>query len=70
MNEQTRHLGDDAEDMELRAIVAGNTGVSRDARRAREHAEAHRQNRDRVVAEIAELERRHDELLDQLNGAG
>ena len=51
----------------MRAIVAENTGVSRDARRAQEHAEAHRKNRDRVVAEIAELERRQDELLDELS---
>ena len=69
IDEQVRHLRDDADDMAVRAIVADNTGVSRDARRAREHAEAHRKNRDRVVAEIAELERRQDELLDELSAA-
>ena len=69
IDEQARMLGDEAEDMAVRAIVAENTGVSRDARRAQEHAEAHRKNRDRVVVEMAELERRQDELLDELSAA-
>ncbi|MEP1123782.1 MAG: hypothetical protein ABJH68_07830 [Ilumatobacter sp.] len=69
IDEQARMLRDEADDMAVRAIVADDTGVSRDARRAREHAEAHRRNRDRVVAEIAELERRQDELLDGLGSA-
>ncbi|MEP6299808.1 MAG: hypothetical protein ABJ382_21020 [Ilumatobacter sp.] len=69
IDEQARMLRDEAADMAVRAIVADDTGVSRDARRAREHAEAHRRNRDRVVAEIAELERRQDELLDGLGSA-
>ncbi len=70
IDEQARHLRDDAEDMAVRAIVADNTGVTRDARRAQEHAEAHRKNRDRVIAEIHELEQRQDELLDQLGASG
>jgi len=69
IDEQARHLRDDADDMALRAMVAENTGVTRDARRAREHAEAHRVHRDRVIAEIAELERRQDELLDEMSAA-
>lgn len=69
IEEQARHLHDDAEDMALRATVADDTGVSRDARRAQEHAEAHRKNRERVIAEIRELEKRQDELLDQLGAA-
>ncbi len=70
IDEQTRHLRDDADDMAVEAIVADNTGVTREARRAREHAEAHRKNRDRVLAEIRELEQRQDELLDQLGASG
>ena len=69
IDEQARMLGAEADEMAVRAIVAENTGVSRDARRAQEHAEAHRKNRDRVVLEIAELDRRQDELLDQLSAA-
>ncbi len=69
IDEQARMLRDEAEDMAVRAIVAGNTGASRDARRAQEHAAAHRKNRDRVVVEIADLERRQDQLLDELSAA-
>ena len=69
IDEQARHLRDDAEDMAVRAVVADDTGVAREARRAEEHAEAHRKNRDRVRAEIAELERRQDDLLDELGSA-
>ena len=69
IDEQARMLRDEAEEMALRAIVAGNTGVSRDARRAQEHAEAHRKNRDRVILEIEELDRRQDHLLDELGAA-
>ncbi|MFK7918972.1 MAG: hypothetical protein AB8G14_12920 [Ilumatobacter sp.] len=69
IQEQARFLRDDAEDMEVRAVVADNTGVSRDARQAREHAEAHRREHDRVIAEIAELTRRQDELLDELTAS-
>ena len=69
IDEQARMLRDEAEEMALRAIVAGNTGVSRDARRAQEHAEAHRKNRDRVILEIEELDRRQDHLLDELSAA-
>ena len=69
IDEQARHLRDDADDMAVRAIVAENTAVSRDARRAQEHAEAHAANRDRVVTEIAELEQRQDRLLDELSAA-
>ena len=69
IDEQARHLRDDADDMAVRAIVADDTGVSRDARHAREHADAHQRNRDRVVQEIAELEQRQDRLLDELSAA-
>lgn len=66
VQEQARYLRDDAEDMEVRAVVADNTAASRDARQAREHAEAHRRELERVTVEIGELTRRQDELLDQL----
>ncbi|MGB3734357.1 MAG: hypothetical protein WA964_05335 [Ilumatobacter sp.] len=69
IDEQARMMRDEADDMAVRAIVAANSGVSRDARQAQEHAEAHRKNRERVVVEMAELERRQDELLDALSAA-
>ncbi len=64
-----RYLADDADDTAIRAMVADNTAATRDAREAREHAEAHRRHHARVVAEIDELVRRQDQLLDQLVAA-
>lgn len=66
LEEQMRHLADDAEDSAVRAMVADNTAATREAREAREHAEAYRRQHARVVAEMDELTRRQDELLDQL----
>lgn len=69
LTEQLRHLEADADDGEIRAMVADNTAVTREARLAREHADAIRKERDRTATEISELERQQDELLDEL-GAG
>ncbi len=64
--EQIHHLVADAEDAETRALVAENTGISRDAREAREHVDAMRRHHNDLAEEIAQLERRQDELLDEL----
>ena len=69
VEEQMRSLADDADDSAIRAMVADNTADTREAREAREHAEAYRRQHARVVAELAELTRRQDELLDQLVAA-
>ncbi len=69
IDEQARMLAEEAEDMKVRAIVAENTAVTRDARRAREHADAHGKNRQRVLAEIARLGVEQDQLLDQLTAS-
>ncbi|MGA9276360.1 hypothetical protein [Ilumatobacter sp.] len=69
IDEQMRSLDDDAQDAATRAIVADNTGVSREAREAGEHLAAHRRQRERVVIEIDELTRRQDELLDRMIAA-
>ena len=67
--EQLRSLLDDANDEETRAIVADNTGITRDARRAREQADAMERHLEKLTDEVIERERRQDDLLDQL-GAG
>lgn len=66
VDEQLRSLRADADDTAIRAMVAENTAVDREARQAREHASAYLRQRERVTTEIAELERRQDALLDQL----
>lgn len=68
-DEQIRHLRDDADDVATRALVSDNTGDGREAREAREHVEAMSSHRARMAAEIADLERRQDELLDQISAA-
>jgi hypothetical protein len=66
INEQLAHLDDDADDQALRALVSETPGASFEARDARVHADAMVKHRTHVVEEIAELERRQDELLDRL----
>jgi len=66
VDEQLRSLRDDADDTAIRAIVAENTAADREARQAGEHASAYVRQRERVVSEIAALEQRQDDLLDQL----
>jgi hypothetical protein len=69
VDEQTLYLRQEADDSETRALVAENTGVDREARQAREHADANAKQRERVIVEIAQLEQRQDELLDQLTSS-
>jgi hypothetical protein len=69
VDEQTLYLRQEADESATRAVVAENTGVDREARQAREHADTNAKQRGRVVGEIAQLEQRQDELLDQLTSA-
>jgi hypothetical protein len=68
VDEQLRHLADEADDMGLRALVSETPGADSDYREARRHADAMRAHREQVVASIAELEARQDSLLDRLSG--
>jgi hypothetical protein len=66
IDEQLTHLTDEADDLAVRALVSETPSVSQEANEARKHADAMARHRERVVAEIAELEARQDELLDRL----
>jgi 3-deoxy-D-manno-octulosonate 8-phosphate phosphatase KdsC-like HAD superfamily phosphatase len=66
IDEQLAHLGDDADDQEIRALVSETPGASFEARDARRHVDAMSKHRAHVVAEITELEARQDELLDKM----
>ena len=66
IDEQLLHLGDDADDQAIKALVSETPGASFEARDARRHVEAMAKHRAHVVDEIAELEARQDELLDSL----
>jgi hypothetical protein len=66
IDEQLAHLIDDAEEKSLRALVADNPAAAVEHREAAGHSEAMADHRRHVLAEIATLEVRQDELLDEL----
>lgn len=66
IDEQIPYLIDEADDMATRAIVSDDLSYGPEARRAGEHAEAHRRHRQRLLQRIAQLEREQDELLDRM----
>lgn len=69
-DEQLAHFADEADDARLRSLVSETPLAEREHRSAARHADAMRRHRDEIVTEIAELEHRQDELLDQMSGGG
>lgn len=69
-DEQLAHFADEADDARLRSLVSETPLADREHRSAARHADAMRRHRDEIVTEIAELERRQDELLDEMSGDG
>lgn len=65
LDEQLAQLNDDADDARIRSLVADNQLADREHRDAQRHADAQTAHRAEIVARIAELEQRQDELLDQ-----
>ncbi len=66
IDEQLLYLGDDADDQAIRAMVAETASSSFEARSAKGNYANMRKHRVKVVEEIAELEQRQDDLLDQM----
>ena len=66
IDEQIPYLDDDADDLATRAVVSDDRSYGPEARRAGEHADAHRRQRLRLIQRIADLEREQDELLDRM----
>jgi 3-deoxy-D-manno-octulosonate 8-phosphate phosphatase KdsC-like HAD superfamily phosphatase len=66
VDEQLAQLGDDADDLAIRALVSETPAASFESNDARKHVDAMRRHREHVVAQIAELELRQDELLDRM----
>jgi hypothetical protein len=64
-SEQLAHLADAADDARLRSLVSETPVADHDHRQAERHADAMRRHRAKVEAEIAQLERDQDELLDR-----
>ena len=66
IDEQLAQLTDEAADTGIRALVAESSGAGVEHRHAQGHADAMGRHRNHVVAEIAALEVRQDQLLDSL----
>ena len=67
--EQLAQLEGEADDARLRSLVSETPLADREHRDARRHADVLRRHAEDVRNAIVELERRQDELLDEL-GAG
>jgi chromosome segregation ATPase len=66
VDEQLEQFTDDESDAALRALVSETPFADAEHREAAGHAEAMRKHRAHLLATIDELDRRQDELLDQL----
>ena len=64
--EQLAALADTADETRLRALVSETPVAEREHGEAQRHADAMDRHRRDVLAEIADLERAQDELLDRL----
>lgn len=65
-DEQLAHFADEADDARLRALVSETPLHQAEHREARKHADAMERHRAEVLAEIEQLERTQDELLDKM----
>jgi hypothetical protein len=66
IDEQLAHLIEDAEGKSVRALVADNPAAAIEHREAKGHSDAMAEHRRHVATQIAALEARQDELLDEL----
>ncbi|HEY4375553.1 MAG TPA: hypothetical protein VGM93_00270, partial [Acidimicrobiales bacterium] len=64
-DEQLAVLADDADDARLRSLVSETPLADKEHRDTSRHADAMRRHRDAVAAEILNLERLQDKLLDR-----
>jgi hypothetical protein len=65
-DEQLAHFAEEAEDARLRALVSETPLAEHEHTEAQKHADAMTRHRAAVVAELADLERSQDDLLDRL----
>ncbi len=67
IDEQRSQFSEEAQDWAIRALVSENPADGLEANQAGKHAAAMISRRRDVVAEIAVLETKQDELLDQMS---
>ena len=68
LEEQRLQLTDEADDHRLRAIMSDSPFDALEAKDSGRHADAFTRRRSDIVAEIATLEAKQDQLLDELSG--
>ena len=66
VDEQLAFLTDAADDARLRAMVSETPMADKEHREAQKHADAMTRHRSQLVAQISELEKAQDELLERL----
>jgi hypothetical protein len=66
VDEQLAFLAEAADDARMRAMVSETPMADKEHREAQKHADAMTRHRGQVVAQIAELEKAQDELLERL----
>lgn len=66
IDEQLGYLAGEADDSRIRSLVSETALADHEYREASRHADAMSARRQEVITKIAQLERRQDELLDQL----
>jgi hypothetical protein len=68
LEEQRLQMTDEADDHRLRAIMSDSPFDAREAKDSGRHADAFTRRRSDIVTEIAKLEAKQDQLLDELSG--
>jgi len=66
-DEQLAHFADGADDARMRALVSETPLAEQEHREAQKHADAMARHRADLLAEIADIERSQDDLLDRLS---
>jgi len=65
-DEQLAHFAEEADDARIRALVSETPLAEHEHAEAQKHADAMARHRAAVLAELADLERTQDDLLDRL----
>ena len=69
VKDQMSQLVDETDELSLRALVSETPAAEFEYREAKKHADAITRHHDKVVAEIADLEIRINDLLDRMKGS-
>jgi uncharacterized coiled-coil DUF342 family protein len=69
VKDQMSQLVDETDELSLRALVSETPAAEFEYREAKKHSDAIARHHDKVVAEIADLEIRINDLLDRMKGS-